>query len=269
MVETVMITGMYDLHAHILPGVDDGVKTLEDSVEMAWRATKSGTETMLCTPHRKDIIENHSVQYIQELLDKLRLELDERGIEIKLFLGMENHLDLELPEALANGQALRINGTRYAMVELPYLGYPIYVDNVLYQLQVQGITPVLAHPERVQAIQQKPELLAGFVERGMLSQITAGSVAGQFGGKVKKLARDLLKQGLVHVLASDAHFPEGPRSPVLTEGVEAAVEIVGLERARQMVIDTPRAVLEGLPVDVVESQRKTTGVRRWWRLWRG
>ena len=238
---------MYDLHAHILPGVDDGAKTIEDAVEMARVAADNGTEVILATPHRKDISENHSVPYVRDLLAQL-------------------NLDLELPEDFSTGRALTISGSRYALVELPFFGYPNYAEDILFQIQVQGVTPVLAHPERIEAIQRNPNLLAGFVERGMLSQVTAGSVVGHFGGKVRRITRSLLKRGLVHIIASDTHFPGGPRSPLLTPGMEAAASIVGYERARAMVVGTPKAILDDLPVEVELPSRVATS-RRWWRPW--
>ena len=258
---------MYDLHAHILPGVDDGARTLEDALKMARAAVEHGTKVMVATPHRKDVIESFSVQQIQERLAVLKGELDQNGVDLEILLGMETHLELELPEAFAEGLALPINGSRYALVELPFFGHPNYMEEVLFQLQLRGLTPVLAHPERIEVIQRNVDLLVGFVERGMLSQITAGSIVGHFGGRVKRFTHSLLRRGLVHVIASDTHFAQGPRSPVLSDGVNEAVRIVGEEKARAMVVHTPRDILSDLRVEV-EPPREDKGSRRWWRLWR-
>ena len=145
-----------------------------------------------------------------------------------------------------------MNGTRHALVELPFFGHPDYVEPVLYDIQEGGITPVLAHPERIELVQRDPELLHAFVERGMLTQVTAGSVTGLFGDEVKRLTHSLLRRGLVHILASDTHAASGPRSPALLPGMEAAAEIVGADKARAMVLDTPRAVIEGREVVTVQ-----------------
>ena len=233
---------MYDLHAHILPGVDDGAKTLDDAIDMARVAAEHGTSAMLATPHRKDITENFSVAGIREVVGGLNDELTTRSIELELLLGMENHLDLDLPEEFEPGRALPLNGSRYALVELPFFGYPNFAEEVLFQLQLQGVIPVLAHPERIEAFQRHPGKLVEFVERGMLSQVTAGSILGHFGGKIRRFTNRLLREGLVHVIASDAHFPNGPRSPKFTDGVEAAARAVGEEKARAMVVDTPKAI---------------------------
>jgi protein-tyrosine phosphatase len=254
---------MYDLHAHNLPGVDDGAKTLEDFLKMARVAAEQGTTVMLATPHRRDVTENHSVAYVRDHAAGMSDELASQGIELTLLLGMENHLDLDLPGDLSEGKALPMNGTRYALVELPFFGYPNYVEDVLFKLQVQGVTPVLAHPERIEAFQKDPERLRSFVERGMLSQVTAGSLVGHFGGRVKRLTLSMLRRGLVHVLASDTHFPSGPRSPELRQGMEAAARVVGEDRARAMVVDTPKAIIEGAPVEPEQPLDHDPG-RRWW-----
>ncbi len=257
---------MYDLHAHILPGVDDGAKDMDAAVRMARVASDDGTKQILCTPHRKDVTENHSIGHIQEVMADFAARLKHDDNDVELLLGMENHLDLDLPDDLASGRALPINGTQYALVEMPFFGRPNYLEEVLFQLQLQGVTPVLAHPERIEAVQNDPDLLARLVERGMLSQVTAGSVTGHFGEKVKKFTHELLQRGLVHVLSSDTHVPRGPRSPVISRGLDAAARIVGRDRALEMVVGTPRAILQGRPVET-GGTTESPSPRPWWRFW--
>ena len=257
---------MYDLHAHILPGVDDGAKSPEDTLAMARVAAENGTRIILCTPHRRDVTENWSVEQIRELLSEMNGRIKSEGIDLKFVLGMENHLDVDLPDEFANGRALPMNGSRYMLVEMPFFGRPNYIEDVLFKLQVQGVTPVLAHPERIQAFQQDPELLAGFVEQGMLSQVTAGSLLGYFGGTAKKFTAKLLHRNLVHIIAPDTHFPAGPRSPKLPPGVDAVAAIVGEKKAQLMVVDTPRAVLENQPIEV-EPAKEARDAKQWWQFW--
>ena len=135
-------------------------------------------------------------------------------------------------------------------------------------MQVQGLVPVHAHTERIEVFQTDPELLARFVERGMLGQVTAGSIVGHFGGRDRRFTDTLLRRRLLHVIASDTHFPGGPRSPLLSPGVTAAAQIVGEEAAQAMVRDTPKAILDDLPVEV-EPPTTLVERRRWWRFWSG
>ena len=122
---------MYDVHSHILPGLDDGAKTVDEFVAMARAAVSGGTTVMLATPHRRDVTENFSIPYLRELAAKMVDTLAARGVGLTLVQGMENHLDADLPEALARGAALPMNGTRYALVELPFFGHPDFVEPVL------------------------------------------------------------------------------------------------------------------------------------------
>ena len=258
---------MYDLHAHILPGVDDGARTREETLMMARVAAEHGTKVILATPHRRDVTQRSSVAHIRELVDDTNGRLRQEGLELSILLGMENHLDIDLPDEIGRGRALSMNGSHYVLVEMPFFGRPNYVEDVLFQIQVQGLTPVLAHPERIEAFQQDVGLLVRFVERGMLSQITAGSILGRFGTRARRFTDALLRRGLVHIIASDTHFPDGPRSPKLPEGVDAASRIVGREKAMEMVLDTPRAILEDRTV-VPDPPVQDVRSRRWWTFWK-
>ena len=240
---------MYDLHAHILPGVDDGAKTPEETLEMSRVAAETGTKVILATPHRKDVTEESSVAHIRRLIADMNTQNAEHGIDISLVLGMENHLDEALPAEIDAGRALPMNGSRYILIEMPFFGRPDFIESTLSEVQDMGLTPVLAHPERIEAFQHDVGLLANFVERGMLSQITSGSVIGTWGDEVERFTHQLLEMGLAHVMASDTHSPTGLRAPKSGVGVEAAAAIVGMECAMAMVVDTPLAILEDRDID--------------------
>ena len=259
---------MYDLHTHILPGVDDGPETIDESIEMARVAARDRTRVMLATPHRRDVTENWSVPHIRGLVEDLNGRIRSEGIDLTIRLGMENHIDTDVPGEVSAGRALRINETRYILVELPFFGRPNYIEDVLFRLQIEGLTPVLAHPERIEAFQRDAQMLAEFVDRGMISQITAGSIVGRFGRGVERFTRTLLKRGLVHVISSDAHEPVGPRSPGTSVGVGEAARFVGNDKAQAMVVDTPKAILDDRPVEV-EPAVVLRRPRRWWRPWGG
>lgn len=238
----------YDLHAHILPGVDDGPASMDDAVAIARLAARAGTAHILATPHRKDVAELSSIAYIRAVTARLQRRLDDEGIPLALSLGMENHIDETLPADAAAGKALTMNGTRYILVEMPFFGEHSFVEPALAQLQAQGLTPVLAHPERIEAFQRNPELLRRFVERGMLSQITRGSLLGHWGEPALLLALRALREGMAHILSSDTHSPRGKRTPELQRATAIAAEIVGPDRAAAMISAVPKAMLEGKPL---------------------
>ena len=256
---------MFDLHSHILYGLDDGAKNLEEAVEMLRIAARDGTKAILATPHSKDVQEASAHDLVRERVDALGREAEKQGIEIRVLLGMENHLTPDLPELVEQGDGYPINGHNYVLVELPFTLYPIYADNVLFQLQIRGFTPIIAHPERQESIQRDPSIMERLVYRGMLGQITSTSILGKFGPEAKESAHTLLKRGLVHVIASDAHQADGLRVPGISEAVKHAAKLVGSERAEAMAVSVPQAVLEGQRVE--QDSLPRVKARRGWQFW--
>lgn len=241
---------MYDLHAHILPGIDDGPAAIEDSIEIARIAAANGTRAMLATPHRKDVTELSSVERIRDLTAELGCRIREEGIPLSLTLGMENHIDAALPADVAAGKALTMNGSRYILVEMPFFGdieEHDYVEDALRELQAQRMIPIFAHPERIEAFQRQPELLERYIGMGMLSQLTRGSLLGDWGEEVRNFSIQLLRNGMAHILSSDTHSPRPPRTPELGEAAKVAAQIVGCHKAKAIVFDTPRAILNDEP----------------------
>ena len=236
---------MLDLHCHILPGVDDGPSTMEQSIEMATAAFLDGTHTLVATPHSRDVNERSSIACIEALAAQLNERLRARSIPLDVVLGMENHLALDTPEQVDAGNALTIEGTRCILIELPFELFPYYTRDTLRTLLSRRLRPVVVHPERNRAIQRDPQLLASLVQDGAVSQITAGSLIGDTGPDAQRTAKELLRLGLAHVIASDGHAPSGARAPLLSRGVAAAAAIVGEEAAHRMVDSVPRALLQG------------------------
>ena len=244
---------MYDLHSHILHDTDDGPTCIEDAIEIARIAAANGTRAMLATPHRKDVTELSSVPRLYELAAELQDCFDDEGIPLSLYVGMENHMDESLPDDYADGKAITMNGTRYILVEMPFSGTieeHAYADGVLRDLQAQGLTPVMAHPERIELFIRKPALLERYIGEGMLSQLTRGSLLGHYGEEIRLFSLELLRNGMAHMLASDTHSPRAPRTPELGEALQITAAIVGAGRAQAMVDDVPRAVLYDEPLDI-------------------
>lgn len=255
---------MLDLHNHILPGVDDGPSTMEESVEMARMAYYDGTQTIVATPHNRDVNERSSISTVRSLVDRLNQEIQAQSISLKVILGMENHLEMDTVEQVDKGHALPIEGTHYILIELPFEFYPFYAEEVLFNLQLKSLRPIVVHPERNLAIQEKPEILANLVSKGALAQITAGSISGILGKDHQKAARELLQQNLVHIIASDGHTARGRRTPILSHGVAAVAKLIGDEAAHRMVEDIPQAILQDKTPKVDGLSRAPK--RRWWNL---
>ena len=241
---------MFDLHSHILPGLDDGAKTIEESMKMLRVAAEDGIKGMAATPHGKDVREAGALGSVSEHAETLNRLAGEETLDIKIYVGMENHLTLDLPELVASGAGFPINGGPYILVELPFDSLPDYTDEVLARLQDQGLTPLIAHPERQADIMRDPSIMGDLVGRGMLGQVTSTCILGRFGSGARDTAEVLLKNGWVHVISTDCHRPTGPRAPMMAKSVVEAGKIVGKERARAMAVDVPKSILMGRPIKV-------------------
>lgn len=197
---------MIDIHCHILPGIDDGAKHTEESVEMAKVAVSEGIHTIVATPHHWNGSYNNTRDEIIEAVQALNDRLQEEDIPLTILPGQETRINGDMVHGLETGELLPLNETSgYLFVELPSNHVPRYTKQLLFDLQVQGIKPIIVHPERNKEIMENPDLLFEIVRDGTLTQLTAGSVAGKFGKKIKKLSMQLIEANLTHFIASDAH----------------------------------------------------------------
>lgn len=242
---------MIDIHTHILPGFDDGAQTLEDAVAMARMAVGDGVLEVVATPHSAEWAPDHGREVLAERMAFLQQALDERSIRLRVRPGLEVHITPQLVAALEQKRIFTINDTQYLLLELPLSAYPVYTERVVFDLQIAGYVPIIAHPERNVAMQSDPGLLFTLVNRGAIAQVTAASLAGVFGHRAQESAQLMLRHRLVHIIASDAHSTRR-RSPVLSAGVRVAAEFVGQEEAVAMVTTAPGSVLANQPLVVSE-----------------
>jgi protein-tyrosine phosphatase len=196
---------MIDLHCHILPNVDDGPKSMTESVEMAKQAFRQGVKTIIATPHHKnEKYENHG-QTIFRQVEELNKVLKAEKIDVTVLPGQETRIFGEMIEALDSGEILPLNQGKYVLVELPSGHVPRYTGQLMFDIQLKGFVPIIVHPERNQEIIENPEVLYQLVKKGALTQVTASSVTGHFGKSIKKFTHQLLEANLTHFIASDAH----------------------------------------------------------------
>ena len=201
---------MIDLHCHLLSGVDDGARTLDDSLAMAQQAVAEGISHILVTPHHKNGKYLNPKEAVMEATAALQAELDSRGIGLTLFPGQELRINGEILEDIEKGDILFIDDeSQYLLIEFPTMSIPHFTESLFFKLRQKGITPVIVHPERNQAIIDDPNILLPFIERGALAQVTASSYVGAFGKDIARLSNQLIEANLVHILASDAHNTRG------------------------------------------------------------
>ncbi|MGC8873665.1 MAG: tyrosine-protein phosphatase [Chloroflexia bacterium] len=242
---------MIDLHCHLLPGVDDGPNSMEESLALARAAWAEGVRTIVVTPHARDWELHRRGQELEPAVERLQKGLREAGIDLTLVPGMEVDLDEALPSRLRDGRARPLGRGPYVLVELPFLAYAMYIDQVIFHTQLAGWRPILAHVERYVYFQERPELLAALLQRGVLAQVSAGSLLGELGPTVRNTVLLFLRRGLVHCLATDAHAASGSRAPCLSSALACAASYVGQERALAMVRTVPEYILAGRSVEDV------------------
>jgi protein-tyrosine phosphatase len=251
-----------DLHCHVLPGIDDGPRTIEDSLSLAQAAVSAGTRTIVATPHVSREYPNDAPT-IMGLVEDVRARFAAEGLPLELRPGAE--IAMTKVDDLAPGELheLALGAGPWLLIECPFTSLATGFDVLLLRLQSQGHRVVLAHPERSPLFHSDPEMLGSLVRTGVLTSITAGSLVGRFGGQVQRFTRGLAQEQLIHNVASDAH-DHARRAPSIHHELERG----GLGRlADWLTQDVPAAILAGdaipsRPTDVA-SPHRARGT--WWR----
>ena len=197
---------MIDIHSHILPGIDDGAKTMDDSIAMAKHALEQGVTTIIATPHHMNgKYENKKMDIIHHV-NQLNDILQNEGIPVTVLPGQECRIYGDIIEDFNKEEILTMNnGGKYIFIEFSSSHVPAYAEQLLYNIQFEGIIPRIVHPERNQVFLNDPDTLYEYVNRGALTQVTAASVVGGFGKKIQKFSHKLIEVDLTHFIASDAH----------------------------------------------------------------
>ncbi|MGG0449213.1 CpsB/CapC family capsule biosynthesis tyrosine phosphatase [Priestia megaterium] len=220
---------MIDIHCHILPGIDDGAQVLEDSLDMARQAVSEGIHTLIATPHHKNGKYINEKQTIIQQVDQLNMELQKQRIPLTILPGQESRIYGELVEDYTRGKVLTLNDNhKYVFIEFPSNQVPRYAEQLFFDVQSEGLTPIIVHPERNSKLLEDPNLLYNFVNKGALTQVTASSVTGRFGKKVRKFSLDLISANLTHVIASDAHNVSG-RNFLMAEAMDVIEQEYGID----------------------------------------
>ncbi len=239
---------MIDLHCHILPGVDDGAETVEESVAMAAMAAAAGTRTIVATPHMLHPQFHVPGAVAKRKLEEVRAAIAAAQIPVDMVLAGEIHWSAEIEERLASGELLPLCAERrYILFELPTSHVPHATREVMWRLQMAGIFPVLAHPERNLEFESDPDLVHAFRAAGVPIQVTAMSLTGEFGRRARKLSERWLAEGAIDLIASDGHGTRG-RPPVLDAAARRVRRQAGETVESWLLAEVPRRLLSGEPV---------------------
>ena len=243
---------MVDIHCHILPGLDDGPATLAESVEMAKAAIADGITHVVATPHSND-----RFKFEPELIRARREELQElAGEKLQLATGCDFHMNVEnLRDLRKTPSRFTINQKNYLLVEFADFVIPAQLDDVLKEMLMNGVTPVITHPERNPVLRSKPQRLAEWVNQGCFVQVTAHSLLGKFGQSAQIAAEKWLEEDAIHFIASDAHNLKS-RPLQLKEAFELVARKRGKPVAEALFRENPLAAFEGQPLPYVPEPKE-------------
>jgi protein-tyrosine phosphatase len=261
---------MIDLHTHILPGVDDGASDLATALDMARMAVDDGIQVMACTPHFMPGMYDNEASDIRQRVTDLTQRLGDADIPLQLVVGSDAHIRPDFLARLRDDAILRLNDSRYVLFEPPHNIAPQRLEDLLFNIVASGFVPILTHPERLKWIESQFSIFEDLSRIGVWMQITAGSLTGRFGARPKYWAEKMLAQGMVHILATDAHNLKS-RPPLLNEAFEIAKSYVGLDEANNLVLVRPVNILDDLPAAsqppiLIEEGETKSAPSRWRRI---
>jgi len=254
---------LIDIHCHVLFGLDDGARTLEDSLAMVRMAAEHGTTDLVATPHA-NLVFHFEPERIAERIEQVR---EAAGGALRLYTGCDFHLSFDnIQDAIDHPRKYTINQQRYLLVEFSELLIFKNTEDIFARLRDAGMLPIVTHPERNGLLRQRVENIARWVEQGARVQLTAQSLTGGFGGHARDFSRELLDRRLVHIVASDGHDCER-RPPVMDQAHAWLRKHYGEALAEALCVTNPGAALSGEEMKLPEAD-SATSVRKWYEVWR-
>ncbi|SFZ80651.1 protein-tyrosine phosphatase [Devosia enhydra] len=264
--------GFIDIHCHLLFGLDDGSGSIETSLAMARMALADGTELVLCTPHITPGIYDNTASRIDAALSAFRQDLDAASIGLAVAMGADVHMAPDLLPKLRAGEIPTLAGSRYFLFEPPHHVLPPRMEQLLASLLEAGYVPILTHPERLSWVEQHYDLIRRLSAMGIPMQLTAGSITGRFGPRIRQLSERMLDDGLVDIIASDGHNLTS-RPPSLSAAHALVAARLGQAEADAMMRLRPSAIVANadLPArpgpssDAPQKQGRQAGWAGWFR----
>ncbi len=252
---------MIDFHTHIIPAIDDGVKTIDDTIEVIKEAKKAGFTAIISTSHYLEGNYEAREEQRKEYIKQIKSKLYEKNSEIEIYLGSEIYISYNMLQLIKEKKASTINNSRYVLFELPRNDNVIYLKQIVNQLLEEQYIPIIAHPERYSYVQKNPNMLLELIEKGVLIQSNYGSFIGKYGKHAKKTVKILLKHNMIHFLGSDVHRPKAIYINI-SKAIEEIKKIIGSEKFKQITEENPKLVLDDKTIKTDLPQRVKIG---FWR----
>lgn len=240
---------MIDIHCHIVPGVDDGAKTLDDALAMLKIAESEGIKKIINTSHYHPQFKYTKGEDLLVELENFNKIIKENGIDVEVIIGNELYFDDSFLECIEKKEFYTLNNSKYVLVEFSPTNFPKKLSEVVYEFKIRGYVPILAHVERYNDIQQNPSLITEAIKEGALIQINASSVLGKGSSEAHRITEILLKNSLVHFVATDAHGPER-RRPMIREAYDYVCSEYGEKKAERLFINNASRVINNEEVEI-------------------
>ena len=233
-----------DIHSHIIPGIDDGSKSMEMTLEMIRNAEKEGTKEIVATPHYLLEYGEATIEEVKKYVQEINMLLENEKIDVKIYSGQEVYFTEKIIEDYLEGNIGTINDSRYMLIEFPMDKFDKNIFDVLYELQVRDLIPIIAHPERYKPFIERPSLINDFIDQGYLFQVNAGSIEGKFGQHVKKTADLFLTNNIYNFIGSDAHNIKSRNT-----GLKNAMDLIEKDMNKNIFEDSSKKILKNMDIE--------------------
>lgn len=241
---------MIDIHCHILPNVDDGSESLEESIAMAKIAESEGITKIVNTSHCHFDFKYKKGNELKLELEKFNQALKEENINIEVLLGNELYYTSDLIERFNELDFFSMNNSKYILMEFSPINFPKNIEDVIYEIKIRGYIPIIAHAERYKQVQEDVNIVLDCIKEGALIQVNASSILGKNGEKVEDTSKKLLDNNMVHFVATDAHS-SNRRRPLIKDSYNYILKNYGKEVSEKLFIENPTAVIENRDISIL------------------
>lgn len=245
---------MIDMHSHILPNIDDGARNIEETFHLIQEAKEAGFEAVVATSHYMEGYYETDTPEREVWVNAIYDKLQEKNIDIHLYLGNEIYLSENMIKLLEEGKASTINDTSYVLFEMPLNVEPLNLYDVIYEMLQYKLVPILAHPERYAFVQQEPELIYDLIQKGVLMQANYASIIGYYGLKAQMIVKKMLENNMIHFLGSDVHRQNTiyPRIPQILDELKG---IIGEAKLEELTTINPKLALNNKRIEIDEPNK--------------
>lgn len=245
---------MIDMHSHILPNIDDGARNIEETFKLIKEAQKVGFQAIVSTSHYMEGYYETDIPEREVWINAIYEKLQEKNININLYLGNEIYLSENMIKLLEEGKASTMNNSSYVLFEMPLNVEPLNLYDIIYEMMQYKLVPILAHPERYTFVQEEPELIYDLIQKGVLMQANYASIIGYYGQKAQMIVKKLFENNMIHFLGSDVHRPNTIYSKI-PQILEELKDLIGEQKLEELTTINPRLALNNKRIDIDEPHK--------------